>query len=128
VRARERCVLTVNAGSSSFRLAAFALEGPVSEVAAQHLSPAPGEPERALSAFFEDHALATPHAVAHRVVNGGLRLTSPCAIDEAVEHEIERLGLLAPLHNPVALAWIRAARRAFGSGIPQIAAFDTRFL
>jgi len=65
--------------------------------------------------------------VTHRVVHGGARLTVPCLIDSAVEAEIKRLIPLAPLHNPVALEWIRLARRLPGKPVPQIAVFDTAF-
>jgi len=60
-------------------------------------------------------------------VHGGARLTSTRRIDAAVEAEIERLAALAPLHNPVALAWIRACREALGVDLPQVAVFDTAF-
>ena len=61
------------------------------------------------------------------MVHGGARLTSARRIDAAVETEIERLAALAPLHNPVALAWIRACREVLGAGVPQVAVFDTAF-
>jgi acetate kinase len=44
-----------------------------------------------------------------------------------VEAEIERLAPLAPLHNPLALAWIRACREQLGAELPQVAVFDTGF-
>lgn len=65
--------------------------------------------------------------VAHRVVHGGESLVQPRVVDEAVEREIERLSVLAPLHNPAALAWIRACRDALGASVPQVAVFDTAF-
>ncbi len=34
---------------------------------------------------------------------------------------------VAPLHNPMALDWIRAGRTAFGADIRQVAVFDTSF-
>ncbi|MCL4791784.1 MAG: acetate/propionate family kinase, partial [Gammaproteobacteria bacterium] len=55
------------------------------------------------------------------------RLTSPCLIDAAVEREIEALTPLAPLHQPAALALIRAARAVPGLAVPQLAVFDTAF-
>jgi acetate kinase len=48
-------------------------------------------------------------------------------IDPAVTAEIERLGALAPLHNPVALRWIAACEDVLGRSVPQVAAFDTAF-
>ena len=60
-------------------------------------------------------------------MHGGVRLVEPCWIDTAVEQEIERLGALAPLHNPTALRWIRACREVFGTDVEQVAVFDTAF-
>ena len=68
-----------------------------------------------------------PALVVHRIVHGGARLTQPCIIDAAVEREIEALTPLAPLHQPAALALLRAAREALGAAVPQIAVFDTAF-
>jgi acetate kinase len=66
-------------------------------------------------------------AVGHRVVHGGDRFTSAVVIDDAVIEALEALSELAPLHNPVSLSGIRAARAVLGSSIPMIAAFDTSF-
>lgn len=65
-------------------------------------------------------------AVAHRVVHGGPTFTAPVAIDDRVMAAIDELGPLAPLHNPVAAAVIRAARQVLGAP-PHIAVFDTAF-
>ena len=67
-----------------------------------------------------------PVAVGHRVVHGGARFFVPTPIDDLVEINIEDLSELAPLHNPGAVAGIRAGRRAFGS-VPHVAVFDTAF-
>ncbi|MGF6821917.1 acetate kinase [Microbacterium sp. ZKA21] len=67
-----------------------------------------------------------PVAVGHRVVHGGARFFAPTLIDDLVEINIEDLADLAPLHNPGAVAGIRAGRRAFDS-VPHIAVFDTAF-
>lgn len=65
-------------------------------------------------------------AVGHRVVHGGEDLTASVRIDADVEATIERLVPLAPLHNPVNLAGIRAARAQL-PGVPHVAVFDTAF-
>jgi acetate kinase len=123
-------LLTVNVGSSSVRLDAF--DGDGRRLAARHLDEQGGaaaDPVAAsalLHAFVRDADLRAIGAIAHRVVHGGERLTAACRIDAAVEAEIDRLSELAPLHNPPALAWIRAARAGF-PGAAQIAAFDTAF-
>lgn len=65
-------------------------------------------------------------AVVHRVVHGGDRFRRPTLIDEGVLEAVDRLGSLAPLHNPPALAVIHRARAAF-PGVPHFAMFDTAF-
>lgn len=64
--------------------------------------------------------------VGHRVVHGGEKFTNAVLIDDTVLAEIEALGPLAPLHNPVNVAGIREARRVFAS-VPHVAVFDTAF-
>lgn len=65
-------------------------------------------------------------AVAHRVVHGGTALTAPCKIDEGVIATIEANVPLAPLHNPPALAGIRAVQ-SVRPDLAQFASFDTAF-
>ena len=65
-------------------------------------------------------------AVGHRVVHGGPTFTVPVVVDDGVLGEIEALGRFAPLHQPPAVAGIRAAREAFPA-VPQVAVFDTAF-
>ena len=67
------------------------------------------------------------HAVGHRVVHGGEKFKDSALIDEAVLGGIEDCVELAPLHNPVNLQGIRAARKLFGAKTPQVAVFDTSF-
>ena len=126
-------VLTVNTGSTSVKLAAFAVAGtpgagepPPRQVATQHLTGPHLDPAPALSGFLGQLA-EPPAAVAHRVVHGGTRFTGPTLIDDHVRDCIASLSELAPLHNPVALRWIDAAREACGAGVAHVAAFDTAF-
>ncbi|AKF11771.1 acetate/propionate family kinase [Sandaracinus amylolyticus] len=65
-------------------------------------------------------------AVGHRVVHGGEQLVTPTPVDERAERIIEECAAYAPLHNPVNLAGIRAARAVF-SQVPHVAVFDTAF-
>ncbi|WP_298040936.1 acetate kinase [uncultured Microbacterium sp.] len=67
-----------------------------------------------------------PVAVGHRVVHGGARFFAPTLIDDLIEINIEDLSVLAPLHNPGAVAGIRAGRRSFAD-VPHVAVFDTAF-
>lgn len=72
-------------------------------------------------------SLGDVHAVGHRVVHGGEKLTVSVKIDQAVIEQIEECIDLAPLHNPANLKGIAAARELFGPGVPQVAVFDTSF-
>ncbi len=72
-------------------------------------------------------SLADIHAVGHRIVHGGEKLTRSVAIDDAVIEQIEDCIDLAPLHNPANLKGIYSARELFGPGVPQVAVFDTSF-
>ena len=72
-------------------------------------------------------SVAEIEAVGHRVVHGGERFTHSTRIDDEVRRELEELIELAPLHNPHNLRGIAAARSALGTGIPQVAVFDTAF-
>jgi acetate kinase len=65
-------------------------------------------------------------AVGYRVVHGGSRFTEPALLDDKAVTAIEELADLAPLHNPLAAATIRAARKAL-SDVPHVATFDTAF-
>lgn len=67
------------------------------------------------------------HAVGHRVVHGGEQFSKSVRITPDVAFAIEQMIELAPLHNPHNLAGIRAAQRALGDGVPQVAVFDTAF-
>lgn len=64
--------------------------------------------------------------VGHRVVHGGEKFSEAIVIDDQILAEIEALGPLAPLHNPVNVAGIKEARRIFPS-VPHVAVFDTAF-
>src|SRR5579863_6046086 len=91
-----------------------------------------------------DHAVAAAHvirwlestlgklasrlsAVAHRVVHGGEEITGPTIVDAGVIAAIERNAELAPLHNPAALATIRAVAKMLGPSVPAIVLADTSF-
>ena len=67
-----------------------------------------------------------PEAVAHRVVHGGEKFHTATVLDDAVLNEIDRLSVLAPLHNPPAVAAIRQARQSLAD-IPHVVVFDTAF-
>lgn len=110
-------ILAVNVGSSSIKLDRFdGSTTPPRHIAA--LRPSLGTTPLA--------ELPTPALIVHRVVHGGA-LAQPARIDAAIEAQIEACAGMAPLHNPPALAMIRACRQRFGDAVAQIAVFDTAF-
>lgn len=65
-------------------------------------------------------------AIGHRVVHGGDTFSRASLIDEGVLSTLDSLAALAPLHNPPALAIMRACQKHFPA-LPQVAVFDTAF-
>lgn len=116
-------VLVVNAGSSSLKLRV--LDGRDRLAGTLDLDRWDGRSgHEELGRFLRAHDHVD--AVGHRVVHGGARFTRATAIDDAVTAAIEDLASLAPLHQPRAVAGIRAARPAL-PGRPAFACFDTAF-
>lgn len=126
-------IVTVNSGSTSVKLAAFEVRGStdvtavdVTEVSHATLRGEELAPHEELSRFLAK--LRVPaQAIAHRVVHGGRRFTTPVLIDSSVSRAIQELSELAPLHNPKAVEWIEAARHVAGAQVTQVAVFDTAF-
>ena len=121
-------ILTLNSGSTSVKLAVYDTAGGTvpARIASEHHSGVEIEPRKLLADFLRKLG-SPPDAVAHRVVHGGTRFTTPVRIDAEVIGEIHKLSELAPLHNPKALEWIEAARAECGSEVVQVAVFDTSF-
>jgi acetate kinase len=120
-------LLTINSGSTSVKLALYQADGSAAprRISAEQQQGTSLDPTAVLSGFAT--RLSEPAAaIAHRVVHGGTRFLKPTRIDDAVLSGIEELAPLAPLHNPAALRWLRAARKIW-SGTPQVAVFDTAF-
>ena len=65
-------------------------------------------------------------AIGHRITHGGEKLVDPCIITDDVIKELENVIPLAPLHNPGALAGIRACMELL-KGQPMIIYVDTGF-
>lgn len=148
-------VLVVNCGSSSVKFRLFQVESASSpanpaakvlaggavdgiggqasmELATQGEAPSrftrtAADHQDAIAWILEHIERDTVQAAGHRVVHGGERFHAPTVIDDEVIAEIERLGELAPLHNPACLDGINATRAYFGSSIPMVAVFDTAF-
>jgi acetate kinase len=152
----DSVILTLNAGSSSLKFAAFhfdnsskldplasgEIEGLGTGATKGRIKTARGEATEiglARSGVDHDAAMAaildwlrksgddrSVAAIGHRIVHGGLDLIEPTLIDEQVLAKIRRLIPLAPLHQPHNIAGIEAATKAFPS-VPQVACFDTAF-
>lgn len=143
--------LTLNAGSSSLKVALFPAEGdlPLMTGQADRIGPegvlrlrdatdaalpvAEGVPTSQAEALRLVIASVKQHfpqmrlaAIGHRVVHGGLDFVAPVQVDDAILARLAELEPFAPLHQPHNIAGIRAARAAF-PGVPQIACFDTAF-
>jgi acetate kinase len=115
-------ILTVNAGSSSLKLS---LIGEGDRSIASHTverwesgDAGPIEPFVA--------GLGRVDGVAHRVVHGGRELVSATVLDADILAQIEGLTALAPLHQPRAVAGIRATRQVLAD-VSEVACFDTAF-
>src|SRR5579872_680838 len=120
-------IVTVNSGSTSIKLAAYAVCGAtdVRQVAHEQ-QPAEGIDTCALLRGFLSRLPAPPDAMAHRIVHGGTMFSSPVLVDDKVLQAIGDLAELAPLHNPKAHEWLQTAR-TLAAKVPQVAAFDTSF-
>lgn len=152
-RVMAGAILTLNAGSSSLKLALYpADDGPplatglVDRIGAEAtirmrdaggadlVRPGAAPPmathEAALRAALTALDAAFPGlavgAVGHRVVHGGPDFAAPVAVTSEVLARIEALAPFAPLHQPHNVAGLRAAMAAFAQA-RQVACFDTAF-
>ena len=152
----DSVILTLNAGSSSLKFAAFRLanrgepnllalgqiEG-IGATAKGAVKTASGEQPTQFRASQArvDHVAAmgsildwlrkagynsSVAAVGHRIVHGGPDYAEPVLIDNGTLAKLRALIPLAPLHQPHNVAGIEAAMKAFPS-MPQVACFDTAF-
>lgn len=116
-------LLVVNSGSSSLKLARLDVDGSITAATtvegwqgAGHLEP--------LEEFLTD--CGPVDAVGHRVVHGGARYTGPAVVDDLLTAYLWSIAHLAPIHNPRALAGIRATGELL-TDVPAVACFDTTF-
>jgi acetate kinase len=147
-------ILTLNAGSSSLKFAAYAAERePRLELKGQLSGIGQGEAKLSVAdaggrALDWGKAAALAHhgdalklltarleiaarpqdwlGVGHRVVHGGTRFSAPVRIDGTTLKELAALIPLAPLHQPHNVAPIEALQTAL-PGLIQVACFDTAF-
>ncbi|MFH5806297.1 acetate/propionate family kinase [Alienimonas sp. DA493] len=123
-------VLVLNAGSSSLKWDLFAAPALTSlkSGVVERIGEEGGVPDHAaaLAAVLDELGEDRPAVVGHRIVHGGRSFSGPALLDEAAVAEVERLVPLAPLHNPAALAGVRAVAERLPD-VPQVGAFDTAF-
>jgi acetate kinase len=137
-------ILVLNCGSSSVKFAVFdlaALERGERGAGQSQAALLEGHHERLGSDGSRDHAAAIADvldqvatvlgtrslaAVGHRVVHGGPDYVAPVLVDDAVLGAIDAASAVAPLHNPFAVAAMRAVKE-LDPAVPQIASFDTAF-
>jgi acetate kinase len=83
---------------------------------------------RALLARYEAAGIAATSlgAVGYRVVHGGDRFREPVLVTPKVIAEVDALRSLAPLHNRIAVAMMKAGLAAIPH-LPHVAVFDTAF-
>lgn len=147
-----RKVLVFNCGSSSlkYRLIAMPEEQELSGGEAQRIGPPTAKPsclvlnrrngqKETRVTPMRDHAEALqqvvaelqaveamPDVIGHRLVNGGPTVTDHSVVDDAVLAELVACQDLAPIHNPPAIATVRACRDVF-PGLTQVVISDTAF-
>ncbi len=148
---RRLCVL--NAGSSTLKFAVYAIadggprhmqSGEVDRIGGEgrlRMTTTDGKVLHDRAVTTKDHGAALAMLAAlpdgpmekqgligfgHRVVHGGPELAAPTLVDQAVLAHIEALVPLAPLHNPPAVAVLKALSTLFPT-LPHVACFDTAF-
>jgi acetate kinase len=122
-------LLVVNTGSSSLKLRVLvgADETPARWEVEETVDLDRWDGEHDLAQIEPVVAAAGPlDAVGHRVVHGGIDLRAPTRLTAEVEDEILALSDLAPLHQPRAIAGLRAVRRLVPD-VPHVACFDTAY-
>jgi acetate kinase len=116
-------LLVVNAGSSSLKLSVLEQDGTAGTARTVQAWEGAGDLQP-LEAFLAGCGLID--AVGHRVVHGGPRYAGPALVDDVLTAYLWSISHLAPLHNPRALAGIRAVTDLLPA-VPQVACFDTTF-
>ena len=122
-------VLTINAGGSSVRLDVFTVDPSsttITPVTSKHSATTDHDPAELLRSITPPSSSPPISAVFHRIVHGGPHFHRPTVIDASTLSTLTSLSSLDPLHNPPALAWIKAAQSAFPDA-RHIGTFDTAF-
>jgi acetate kinase len=143
-------IIVFNCGSSSlkYRLIEMPGERQLAGGEAERVGPKTAEPARIVHQVGDvkeivqvempDHASAftqvmrllerdpslVPDAIGHRMAHGGPNFTAHVVLDDAVMAELERIQVLAPIHNPPAVRLIAACRQLYPR-LPETVVFDT---
>lgn len=144
-------ILIFNCGSSSLKYKIIRMpdQEEVAGGEAQRIGPKTAEPSRlvyriagkqhSVQVDMTDHYEAfqrviehlvehdlTPELVAHRMVHGGTLFNQPLILTDHIIADLETIQDLAPIHNPPALALIKACRQ-LQPDLPQAVVFDTAY-
>ncbi len=139
-------ILVLNAGSSSLKFAvydgpALKLKGQVSGIGStprleiEGRTPrdvpqvtTPGEGLLVAAEWLSGNGLEPGlfAGIGHRIVHGGTRYVSPILVSDHIQHDLEKLRALAPLHLPFGLGALKEMRR-IAPDVPHVACFDTAF-
>ena len=122
-------ILVINAGSSSLKYQLIdtaagrvLVKGLIERVGGAGVT----DHRAALLLALDNVPLDQIEALGHRIVHGGERFVRPTLLTPEVLGALEALTPLAPLHNPPALAGVRAALTAL-PGLPNVGVFDTAY-
>jgi len=116
-------VLVVNAGSSSLKVRLLGADDEAIGTVDLPADSSGFDTAELVAALKEWPA---PEAVGHRIVHGGTRFSGPVRMDGEVEQQVRDLTPLAPLHQPKALAGMRAVQEVLPD-VPSVGCFDTAF-
>lgn len=117
----EQDVLLCNAGSTTLKLQRRSLTEDELPCVQQYS----GAPEILIEALADVLKQSSPpRAIAHRIVHAGPVTEQAQMIDSALLETIAHWGVLAPLHNPLAISLIEKCQQRWPS-LPQYAVFDS---
>jgi acetate kinase len=123
-------VLVLNTGSSTVKFSVVESQTERTLLEGQIDWAATADPSSALTHVLSELASrlggTAVAAVGHRVVHGGAAHTRSERVSDALIDSVSRLAELAPLHNPLNVEGMRAARRTWPD-VPHVAVFDTAF-
>jgi len=126
-------ILTLNAGSSSLKLALFDAGPPLRRVLGRSITRVDPDPAEYARSFDAALAAIDPHggldalaAVGHRIVHGGPRYATSQPLTPEVLEALRGLVALDPDHLPAEIALVEAIG-ARAPSLAQVACFDTAF-